>query len=637
LNPFTPKSFLMPHQNQRALRTLTLPFFLLAATQLHAGEIIKANNGTALNTTGAWSAGVVPGSGDIAVWDSTTTADRTNVIGGNLSFGGIKVTDAGGTTHAINSSTGFVLTLGSSGIDMSSATANLSISAIMDLSASQTWTVASGRTLNVSGTNTGAGTISLAGTGTFGVNNNSALGTGNVNLGSGITFTTSNVRSLANAVKLDGNIALSLTGATNNNLNLNGGVDLGSGNRTITLSNPNMVWSASDTATNFMLNFGGTSTQLTGTGSLTLANSGASSMVGVRFGTANYVQTDVTVGSGVAVSFSAAQAFTNNGGLTVDSGGRFSLSSGGNTAASQTLAYLAGAGTITKDANPSYVNGATLTIDGSVKNTDATFSGVIQDGTGTVSSGARVSITKTGGTKQVFSGDNTYTGQTLVSGGSLYVNGTHIESATVSGVGYNGASAGHYQVASGATLGGSGRIAGFNATTNANMVLVQAGGFLAPGGDSALGTMVLDGGNITGTTARVLNMASGAKFDFTLSGNGGSPDQLAFWNFASGDLLLNSNAVDLSLSGPQTAGTYTVSLFKFFSDAGVSVVSSGIASGLTIGTLGAGIESASITYNASSIDLTYTVAAIPEPATYAVLLGALALCCAGLRRRSGRA
>jgi autotransporter-associated beta strand protein len=647
-----PKIAPMHLQNKRIARSLSASAFLLLVAQLPAGEIIKANNTTALNATGAWAGSVVPTSGDIAVWDSTTTADRSNALGGNVSFGGIKVTNvAGGTTQTITTTTGAVLTLGSSGIDMSAATVNLTISAIMDLSASQTWNVASGRTLTIGAQNTGSGTITLSGAGaTFALATSSngsstttsttgPFGIGTVNLENGIRLTSSSVtstRTIRNAVNLNGDIEVLMGNSAANSTGIifSGGLNVGSATRTITVTNAS---SALNTAS---LNFGGNggSTTVSGSGRLVLENGNTSDspMVFVRTGsgvTSDFAvfDADLTIGNGVTLIAAVSNSLTANSDLIINSGGALNTSSTGNSVSSLTIGSLSGGGTAFNGTSNAAAVAPTLTIDGGSRTIRTVFSGVLQSG-----SIGTFNVTKLGNTTQVFSGDNTYTGKTTVSGGGLFINGTHLESAVVSSNstnGYSGTNVGHFQVGTGATFGGSGRIAGFNATTNANMVLVQSGGILAPGGDTALGTLVLDGANISGTGARVLNMASGSKFDFTLAGNGSSSDQLAFWNFASGDLLLNSNAIDLSLSGARASGTYTVSLFQFYSDAGLSVVSSGLTTGLTIGTLGDGIDSASLTFNESSIDLTYTVTAVPEPSTAAALAGLVVLCSATIRRR----
>jgi len=245
-------------------------------------------------------------------------------------------------------------------------------------------------------------------------------------------------------------------------------------------------------------------------------------------------------------------------------------------------------------------------------------------------------LTKSGRGIAVLTGANTYKGKTSVNVGTLLVNGTHIDAADLGAnlaSGYGNAAQGHYAVVSGATLGGTGRIAGFSSANNSNLVLVQSGGVIAPG-SGGIGTFTLDGGNISGTDSRVLNLAAGAQFSFELAGDGTAADQIAFWNYVSGDLLLNSNAINLSLVGAQVDGTYTVDLFRFYGDGGTMLTASGITSGLALGTLGAGIDSASLIYNSAGglIQLQYVVTAIPEPSVYALLIVGLLLM-AGRRHR----
>lgn len=591
-----------------------LPLGLVAQAQ--AAEIQKANNSTALNLTGSWVGGVVPGASDIALFDSTMTATRYTAIGGNVSFAGIKVTNLGWDQY-INATAGATLTLGSSGIDMSSATANLSIAAVMDLSASQTWTVASGRTLAVSGASTGAGTITLTGSGTYSLGGNStlssgvvvsgALGTGTVNLEDGIHIASTTNRTIANALNLNGNISIDMT--STNVLNFIGGMNVGSSTRTITINN------TSGSATSPSLAFGGgvgsTSSQITGSGVLVFENGNASGspVVSVRLGSGSpndytVISSDVTIGSGVSLITATSNTLTASSDVTVNTGGILNLSNNGGSSASQTIGSLSGGGTVV---NSSTSNGtAILTIDGGSNVSRTTFSGTVQNG-----STAFVSIVKSGSTTQVFTGANNYTGATTVNGGTLLIDGTHIQ--TASGAGYT--------VNSGATLGGTGRISQYSTASYKNAVAVATGGTLAPG-DGGTGTLTLDGANISGTGSRVLNMASGAKFSFDLAGDGTSADQVAFWNYVSGDLGLytSGNAINLSITGPLVEGTYTVSLFKFYSDSGTTLTTSGVTSGLFLGTLDSSIQGTpTLTYNSAggTIDLTYTV--VPEPSTWALV------------------
>ncbi len=235
------------------------------------------------------------------------------------------------------------------------------------------------------------------------------------------------------------------------------------------------------------------------------------------------------------------------------------------------------------------------------------------------------SVTKSGNGTVILSGSNNYSVQTHITGGTLLVNGTN----SSPGGGMNNVATGNFQVESGATLGGTGRIAvsttNIGSTSN-NAILVTSGGTLSPG-SNGIGTITLDATGfqpVSGSGVNhYLNMASGAAFNFDLDGSGGTPDQIALWSYRNSgnrsDLFLNSNALNLDLVGTQTPGTYTVNLINFYSDSGLTATASGLSSGLSLGTLGAGIESASILYNTDSIGLQYTVAAIPEPASLALL------------------
>ncbi|GAT32228.1 PEP-CTERM protein-sorting domain-containing protein [Terrimicrobium sacchariphilum] len=599
-----------------------LPLGLVAQAQ--ATEIQKANNSNALNLTSSWVGGVVPGASDIALFDSTMTSTRYTAIGGNVSFGGIKVTNLGSEQY-LNATAGAAMTLGSSGIDMSAATANLTIGAVMDLSASQTWTVASGRTLSLGGASVGAGTITLTGSGTYSFTGTSTvtsgtfvsgpLGLGTVNLENGIHLSATNSRVIANAVNLNGNISVDM--ASTNLLTFSGGMNVGSGTRTITISNTN--GSATSPSLAFGGGLGSTYSQVTGSGVLVFKNGNASEtpMVSVRLGSGStndytVISSDITIGSGVSLITTLSNTLTASSDVTVETGGILNLSNNGGSSASQTIGSLSGGGMVFNGTtNTTGTPLATLTIDGGTSVSRTTFSGVIQNGTL-----GNVAVVKTGSNTQVFSGANTYLGATTINGGTLLIDGTHIQ-AQAPAAGLNIVSS--YVVNSGGTLGGTGRISMFNTTANKNAVAVATGGTLAPG-DGGTGTLTLDGANFSGSGSRVLNMASGAKFSFDLAGDGTSADQVAFWNYVNGDLGLNSNVINLSITGPLVEGTYTVSLFKFYSDSGTTLTTSGITSGLTIGTLDSSFQGTpTLTYNSAggTIDLTYTV--VPEPSTWALV------------------
>jgi hypothetical protein len=77
-------------------RHLPLLATLAFAHTATAQDIIKANNTDALNATTSWVGGSVPGSGNVAVWDSTVIAANTTSLGANQSWQGIRIANLTG-------------------------------------------------------------------------------------------------------------------------------------------------------------------------------------------------------------------------------------------------------------------------------------------------------------------------------------------------------------------------------------------------------------------------------------------------------------------------------------------------------------------------------------------------------------
>ncbi len=118
--------------------------FVVCST--HAATIQKANNTNNLNLTTSWSGGVVPGANDIASWNNTVGSSNSTAPGADLTWKGISITDPGGP---VTIGAGNILTLGSSGIDMSAANQDLTISSGITLSSGQTWDVITGQILTL--------------------------------------------------------------------------------------------------------------------------------------------------------------------------------------------------------------------------------------------------------------------------------------------------------------------------------------------------------------------------------------------------------------------------------------------------------------------------------------------------------
>ena len=178
---------------------------LLAISQSARADYYKVNNTTALNNSGSWSTSTggvgtpagPPGSGDIAIWDSTVSGANNCALGGGMTWNGIQILNPGGLI-TIGTGDSLMLQLGASGIDMSSASQNLTFnlssgSGDVRLVASQIWTVASGLTLDVSPTRYGFNsanlTLTLSGSGLVVMGANNGDGTGHTNIvGSGVTL-----------------------------------------------------------------------------------------------------------------------------------------------------------------------------------------------------------------------------------------------------------------------------------------------------------------------------------------------------------------------------------------------------------------------------------------------------------------
>jgi autotransporter-associated beta strand protein len=192
---------------------------------------------------------------------------------------------------------------------------------------------------------------------------------------------------------------------------------------------------------------------------------------------------------------------------------------------------------------------------------------------------------------------NTWQGGTTVLAGGLRVNNSS----------NSGTGAGAVTVKSGAFLGGAGIIA----PGDANGVVIESGGILAPGNDNT-GTLRLNG---TNTTGALLTLENGARLVFRL-GADGAGDSIDLLGYAPGDLVLSGNTVDFVDAGGLSAGqVYT--LFRFYSDAtGASIVASGIADGLVIGTGLDVFAGSHIRYGTHSIELVVGGTPIPEPSAW---------------------
>lgn len=267
-------------------------------------------------------------------------------------------------------------------------------------------------------------------------------------------------------------------------------------------------------------------------------------------------------------------------------------------------------GSNTSDSQVNFVNGVDLGV-----NTSPAYYRLIHVSRGTGTDSARMAgaitstvmhgVLKDGAGTLIFAGNNTYTGDTVVAKGKLFIEGV------TSGQG-------DYTVNAGATLGGANtiglalgkevRVAG----TSDDYAHLTAGSFSAAGSET-IGTLVIG----TSSNANKVIMSDYSSMDFQLGGD--LADQVAII----GDLDLSSafNRIVLNIGATATLSSYTLitytgSLVGVFDD-----ISSVTSQGYVID-YGTGLNSA------------ITLTAVPEPGTWTLLLVAGVAMGFAIRRRT---
>ncbi|MFT3785595.1 MAG: hypothetical protein QM770_05450 [Tepidisphaeraceae bacterium] len=142
---------------RRAGQMMLMAVAMAMPAAAQAADVVKENNADALNLGTSWVGGVAPTANDVAVWNSNlaTPANGVESLAAATTWGGLKVVDPSGP---ISIDLTGKLTIGASGIDMTAATQDLTITsstltaigtAIGYTGARQSWNVANGRTLTI--------------------------------------------------------------------------------------------------------------------------------------------------------------------------------------------------------------------------------------------------------------------------------------------------------------------------------------------------------------------------------------------------------------------------------------------------------------------------------------------------------
>ena len=316
---------------------------------------VKTNNTDNLNLATSWVGGKSPfNTTNIAKWDGTVTSANTVSLGADTFWGGINISNPVGTV-TINA--GNTLTFGNEpvDIDMSQATADLTLNCAVALGANNVWDVTNSRTLTVGGAISGSFILTKLDLGAVILTAaNSHTGTNAI---TGGTLTLSGLGNLGNPA---------------NNLTLGGGgLDLGGSSQTVgevsitaarasgqTITNGNLTgtsYDASNTGGNAII-----SANLLANGSAGFTKSGAGGTVTLS---GNNTYTGATAINGGVINIQNANALgTTAGGTTVENGATLQLQ-GGLTIAAEPLIVGSGSSTTPVLQNVSGDNTWTGTID----------------------------------------------------------------------------------------------------------------------------------------------------------------------------------------------------------------------------------------------------------------------------------
>ncbi len=601
--------------------------------------------------------GIVTGasSGAVTISDSTTT-DTLVLTGANA----ITISSSDPTTVTLDLNTSIASFITSNAMNAGTGTVNFGTggsSMNLALTGTKTTTLENGTfnigskvtlvgttssaALSVNGVN-GATTLNYDATGTSGTLTNTgaltATNGGTLNLqastslregingttGSALYITTSGVKTtgivqfgggVSGTFTIGTNIAssTSVTGTFVGGINLN---NAGTGSLTDVLyaASKNTAYFTGALSNNTITS-GSYNVLISGSGTVVLA--GANTYTG---------PTSVSAGSTLELQNNLA---LQNSALNTDGGGVISLVGTSGTFSTPTIGGLTG----NTNVNSSLFTQGYGSVTGITLNTQAgattTYNGSIADGA------TGMTLTVTGSGTQVFSGSSSYTGSTTISSGSTFITNT---SGSALG-------SGPLTVAAGSTFGGSGSATGLSSYTigavSSPVTTLQVGSgadvtsnltLTATGASSIKNTNLEFNLNTTGASNELVVGTTA----LTLTG-----DTLTLNVTSLGVISANTPYILIAGTGGNGNGLLTGSQYSGLTDGGTAANGFELINGLTLNFTGIGAPAG--WYNNSYVFLVNNggvddieVEVVPEPSTWAMMIGGLALLVFIQRRRGAR-
>lgn len=563
-------------------------FHLIAIALAFAGsqvvpaqEIFKENNTTALNLEGSWQGGIVPGSGNVAVYNTSTAL--TTELGSDLSWQGIRhVGGASGATWTITGAN--ALTLGSGGIVMTAGGAGfVGIDSALVQSADATYATLVNRNIYLNGALSGSGNINVTGNGLLALNGNNSSYTG--------AFTIATVTSVGSNTAL-GTQALTM----NNGARLNAGGAHRTLANNIIISTGAVTLEAVNNTRNLTLNG-----SLSGSGNVTIAGTGDLTLGGNNSGYSGQVTVNgrLLAGSNNALG---------TGALTMNNGSLLSVA-----ANSATLAN-----------NITIATGATVTIQSAnVGNRNLLLEG-------TLSGSGNIVVVGTGSNTGFIGNNSGYTGQITASAGARVMIGSDTALGTQTFIMNNGSrlfgsATGSRTLANNISVDGSVIFEAVNTSRNLTLngviegtgaiTKVNAGILTLNGANTYTGDTTVSGGT--------LNLSATSELRFALTDVGS--------NSVLGTGIANFNGLfRLDISGlTSTSGTWSLVNVGTLTESFGSSFGLAFVGGPTFTDAGSGFyTSGDWTFNTSTGNLTV----VPEPSTWGLLLGSLLILVIASRR-----